>query len=143
MKKIPAILIVVLLIAIMIVTARKEPRLEDIDLDDTLSEINIPKIKNSSDEINIVDFSDCSPNSDFNITKELGSAQLKVVGSEEEKCLVETTFELEGGYYVNECGIPKTLGTIEFTSDDFDAISEYCKIKSTGSGLLELSKETP
>ena len=120
---------------------RKEPKLENINLNDSLSEINIPKIDQLNKSSFEIDFASCEPERSFKIDLGLGSVQLKVTGPENnDTCLVETLYEMEGGYYVNECRIPFSLGTMEFTSDNFESISRYCKIKSTGSGLLELNQ---
>lgn len=89
-------------------------------------------------EETIVDFSRCLPEDSFKVDYGLGSNQLKILGPQEEHCQVEATYEIEGGYYVNECKVPLSLGKIAFKGHDFDSITPFCTLKTSGGGLLEL-----
>jgi len=137
MKK-PVHLILIGVITIVVVAFLKDKPKENLtanaDISEELSQLQI----NNGFEKKPVNFARCEPGDGFKINLSLGSSKLTVIGPEDEFCLVQTTFETEGGHYINDCKIPLSLGQIIFSNDSFDEISQYCQLKTTGSGLLEL-----
>ena len=85
-----------------------------------------------------VDFSLCDTDKSVSFSVGSGTNKLKMLGPDEDSCLVQTTFQTPAGHYTNDCQIPLSLGQITFKDADFSTISQYCQIKTTGGGLLEL-----
>jgi len=137
MKK-PYRLIIIGVLAIIIVTVLKDKPKEDLrataNISEELSQLSTQKSFGKKS----VNFTNCDPDDSFSVNLGLGSSKLKIIGAENEHCITQTTFETEGGYYVNECKIPLSLGQIVFIDNNFDEISRYCQLKTTGNGLLEL-----
>ncbi len=136
--KIPYKLILIGVLAIMVVAFIKDEPKENLtssaDISEELSQLQTAK----TFEKKSINFTQCVPDNGFKVNLGLGSSKLKLIGPEDEFCLAQTTFETEGGYYINECKIPLSLGQVIFDDDNFDEISQYCQLKTTGSGLLEL-----
>jgi len=137
MKK-PIQLILIGVLAIIVVAFIKDKPKEDLtasaNISEELSQLQI----NKGFEKKPVNFARCEHDDGFKINLSLGSSKLTIIGPEDEFCLVQTTFETEGGHYINDCKIPLSLGQVVFSNDNFDEISQYCQLKTTGSGLLEL-----
>ena len=137
MKK-PIRLILIGVLAIIVVAFFKDKPKEDLTSTADISEELTQLYVNDSFEKKPVNFARCIPDDGFKVDLGLGSNSLKIIGPEKELCLVQTTFETEGGYYINDCEIPLSLGQVVFSDDSFKEISQYCQIKTSGSGLLEL-----
>lgn len=136
--KIPYKLIFIGVLVLSLVAIFKDRPGEDLtavsDLPTELS--NLPTQENSQETV--VDFAICRPDDGFKIDFDLGSSSLKLLGPDQDYCLTQATYEIEGGYYINECQVPLSLGRIVFTNGAMDPITEFCTIKSSGGGLLEL-----
>lgn len=136
--KIPYKLILIGVLAIIIVAFLKDRPKENLTSSANISEELSQLYTNKNFEEKPINFAQCIPDDGFKVNLGLGSSKLTVIGPEDEFCLTQTTFETEGGYYINECKIPLSLGQVVFSDNSFDEISQYCQLKTTGSGLLEL-----
>lgn len=130
------ILIILTLIVLLFLRGGKENR-EDIN--NNPGEVT-PPAELETNQSYSVDFANCSDKDDFTMATNLGTGSLKVIKSENGFCDVETTYEVEGGFYTNECRVPQSVGTMEFTDDNFESISSYCQLKTQGGGMLDLKK---
>ncbi len=113
----------------------KQKPLDEIELSDNLADVYTPVKQKEF----IVDFEICNNSFDFEATGATGKTTFNIVGKSDTVCEVETGFENETGFFVNECQVPLTTGVITFDGSNFDQISQYCQINSTGTGLLELN----
>ncbi len=135
-KTVKLILIGVIIIAVLSIF--KNESIEDIKLSENLQDI-IPPIELNDARHNMVNFSVCDPEDSFSLDTGLGSGGIKVVGPKDDHCLVETRYEIEGGYFINECRIPQKLGEMQFEETNFDELAPYCQLKNEGNALLELN----
>lgn len=137
MKK-PFKLIAIGILAVILVAFLKGGSNDDLvapaNVSEELSQLPAP----DSTQERIIDFSVCSPDNSFSLERDLGTNSMKILGLQEDVCLVQTTFTLEGGHYVNDCQVPVSIGSVTFQNGDFDPIAQFCTIKTTGGGLLEL-----
>src|SRR3989344_8132157 len=85
-----------------------------------------------------LDFSECPQDSKQFAYHSFGSTSIKVIDSELEYCVIEYYNEIEGGYSINVCRVPKTLG--KFIG--FDQIKGFCSIKKSGSIFNDLKSPT-
>jgi hypothetical protein len=138
--KIPYKLIGIGLLAIILVAVIKDRPKEDLsataDIDEELSHISFSLNREKIEKT--VDFSLCDEKQSFTMPFGNGTSQLKIIGPQEEVCQAQTIFKDRGGYFINDCEIPQNMGQIIFENGSFDQLSQYCKLKTTGSGLLEL-----
>lgn len=138
MNKTLKIIIAVIVIAAVLLVFRGS-KSQPVEFNDTLSDLNQPPAIEKT-QTHTVDFSKCSKNDSFTMTGDLGSGSLKILGPNNGNCKVETSFEVEGGFYTNECQIPQSVGTLEFNDNNFENISSYCELKSQGGGMLNLKR---
>ncbi len=137
MKK-PYQLIAIGVLALIVVGFLKDKPTENLSASaDINEELSYVSLKKSASE-KTVDFSACDPKQSFSVGVGNESNQLKILGPEEENCIAQTIFEVESGYYINECKIPLSTGRTTFEGGGLDNISQFCTLKTTGNGLLEL-----
>jgi len=130
-------LAVVVIAALSLIKNPSLKELENVELSNNLNEI-IPPLNVDDTQFNTVDFSTCDPEDSFTINTGLGSGGIKVLSQEEGFCLVETKYEIEGGYFINECLVPVEIGEKQFEGNNFDDLASYCQLKLEGNALLEL-----
>jgi hypothetical protein len=136
-KSLKIITAVVLVIAVFLILrgGKSQPQ----EFNDSLADLNQPPAVENV-QPHTIDFSKCSENDSFSMTGDFGSGSLKILGPDNGNCKVETRFEVEGGFYTNECQIPQSVGTLEFNDSNFENISSYCELKTQGGGMLDLKK---
>ena len=132
------ILVGVIIVAVLAIT-RDKPY-DNVEFSDDLSEVQQPA-RVTDNQINTVDFRECNEDAGFSLHTDLGSGGLKIISSDDKYCYVETRFEIEGGYFINECTIPLSAGEVEFVGNNFEVISSFCKLKTKGNALLELENK--
>lgn len=129
------------LIAVLIVGVfsffKKDP-LDEVQFSDDLSDVLIPT-EVVSDAPRIFDFELCEATGELEIRNGSVVSKLEVIKKTQTECLVQTSFESQAGHYSNECSVPLSAGTIDFTGSNFEEINSYCAINATGTGLLELN----
>ncbi|OGC45819.1 hypothetical protein A2V49_00210 [candidate division WWE3 bacterium RBG_19FT_COMBO_34_6] len=129
---IPATVIVII---ILIIVSRNK-KVED---DQTVLQNNLFDAPTISENRKVTaDFQSCDPKNNLEIKFEFGKAKMVFKELSENNCLIDTMFETQGGSYTNECAVPISLGKVEFDGYNFDKISKYCRLNSTGHNLLEI-----
>ena len=114
----------------------KPTHTDEIDL--SLDEI-VPPIELGDIQTNSIDFSACDESAGFAIESDLSKSSLDVVDRDDQYCYVETVYNIDDGYFTNECQVPLETGLIEFTGDNFQEISAFCSLKSAGQEILDLN----
>ncbi len=137
MKK-PYKLIFIGILAIILVAVFKDGHEEDLTAPANISEELSQLPVNEKVSKRPVDFSTCLPKDSFSVKQGVGSNSLKILGPEDDFCLAQVEYQIDSGYYVNDCKIPLATGIIVFEDGNFEPITPFCTIKTTGSGLLEL-----
>lgn len=89
-----------------------------------------------------VDFRLCQENNGYQEYVGFGSTYLTIKKDLGNTCEIEISNEVEGGYAVYNCNIPKSIGrmsiAINMYGSDFSPILQYCKEIKSGNVLMEL-----
>lgn len=92
-------------------------------------------------KIKTVDVRICKEENVYKENFGLGSTSLEITKNTSADCEMELSNEIEGGYTIYLCQIPKFLTslTLEITNygTDFASIKKYCQIKKTGNTFLD------
>ena len=136
--KIPYKLIFIGVLAIILVAVFKDGHKEDLTATANISEELAQLPVNEKVSERAVDFSVCLPKDSFTVKQGVGKNSLKILGPQDEVCLAQVEYQTDAGYYVNDCQIPFSTGVVMFEDGNFEPITPFCTIKTTGSGLLEL-----
>jgi hypothetical protein len=116
---------------------KNEPEVKDIVF---IESIPVPNDEVRDENSKVIDFSLCQEDTGYQEYVGFGSTSLSIKKDLGDTCEVEISNEMEGGYTVYSCNIPKSLGkiSIELTAygSDFNSILKYCKEISSGN-LLE------
>ncbi len=133
-KSIKFILIATLLIVVYSFLKRKP--LDKIEFSENINDVVSPVERVANYR---ADFGLCQKGLKIEIPSKSGSSKLFINDKTETDCIAQTIFESQGGFFTNDCLIPLSTGTVVFNGENFEEISNYCQINSTGTGLLELN----
>lgn len=103
---------------------------------------NIPTQSQKASNNKTVNFKACKRGEGYRESVGLGSTYLIIKKDLIFFCEVEISNEIEGGYKVSKCRVPKSVGEITFRThefgSDFSPIEKYCKEIKSGNVFLEM-----